>query len=70
MEKKGEKTYCTGTFHILVRKAELRRDRELEEKGKEPQSYRIEREFLEKVEVSELIRRLVQRHMEAEVKTS
>lgn len=42
----------------------------MEEKGKEPQSYRIEREFLEKVEVSELIRRLVQRHMEAEVKTS
>lgn len=49
---------------------DFRRDSELEEKGKESQSYSIEREFLEKVDVSELIRRLIRTHMEAEVKTS
>lgn len=42
----------------------------MEEKAKDPLSYRIEREFLEKADVSELIRRLIQKHIEAEVKTS
>ncbi len=39
----------------------------MEEKGKETISYHIEREFLEKTDVSELIRRIIQAHIGAEV---
>lgn len=42
----------------------------MEEKGKETISYRIEREFLDKVDVAELISRIILAHRKPEGKTS
>lgn len=39
----------------------------MEKEGKENISYSIEREFLEKVDVSELISRIIRAHIKSEV---